>query len=101
MAEMLLTDTDSLMYKTDIGNVHEDFYKTKFLLGLDNYSRDSNNYNNSNNLVACKMKDETCIMPTKGFVDLKAEVYTLCHKKIINVKKQKISTKPLQMITKI
>ena len=49
MAEMLLTDTDSLMYKTDIGNVHEDFYKTKFLLGLDNYSRDSNNYNNSNN----------------------------------------------------
>ena len=76
IAVMLLIATDSLMYKIDIGNVYEDFYKTKLLFDLSNYLRHSNNYDNLNNLAIGKMKDEKCGMPTNGFVGLKAEVYT-------------------------
>ena len=41
-AEMLLTDTDSLMYKIEIENVYEDFYKSKELFDFRNYSKDPN-----------------------------------------------------------
>ena len=37
---MLLTDTDSLMYKMETGNVYEDLYKDKELLDFNNYPKD-------------------------------------------------------------
>ena len=39
-ADMLLTDTDSLMYKMETGNVYEDLYKDKELLDFNNYPKD-------------------------------------------------------------
>ena len=33
-AELLLTDTDSLIYETETETVHEDFYKDKELFDL-------------------------------------------------------------------
>ena len=39
---MLLTDTDSLMYKIETENVYEDFYKSKELFDFRNYSKDPN-----------------------------------------------------------
>ena len=48
---MLLTDTNSLMYKIEAENVYEDFYKIKELLDFSNYPKDSKYYNNANNLV--------------------------------------------------
>ena len=47
----MLTDTDSLMYKIEAGNVYEDFCKNKDLLGFSNYPKDSKYYNNLNNLL--------------------------------------------------
>ena len=35
--EMLLTDTNSLMYKMETQNVHERLYKNKDLLDFSNY----------------------------------------------------------------
>ena len=57
-AGMLLTDTDSLMYKIKVENVYEDSYKDKELPGFSNYPKDLRYYNNANSLVVGKMKDE-------------------------------------------
>ena len=74
-AEILLADTDKLMYKIEAENVYEHFYNKKFF-DCRNYSEDSKYYNNANNLVIGNMKDETCDVSIKGFVRLKSKMYT-------------------------
>ena len=51
--------------------------KIKKLFDFSNYWKDWKFYNNSNNLVVGKMRDETCGVPIKGFVGLKSKIYTL------------------------
>ena len=55
-AEMLLTDTDSLVYETETENIYEDFYKYKELFDFSNYLKNSKYYNIGNNFVLGKMK---------------------------------------------
>ena len=55
----MLTDTNSLMHKIEAENVYEDFYKDKELFEFSNCAKDSKYYNNANNVVVDKMKDET------------------------------------------
>ena len=74
-AEIMLTDTDSLMNKTETENVYEDLYKDKVLSEFSNNAKDSKYYNNANNLVAGKMKDEICDRSIKVFVELKYKEY--------------------------
>lgn len=40
-ADILLTDTDNLIHKTEVENVYEDYCKVKELLDFGNYWRDS------------------------------------------------------------
>ena len=47
-AEILLTDTDSLMYKTKTENVYEDFCKDENLFDFRNYPKHSKYYNGAN-----------------------------------------------------
>ena len=68
------------MYKIGTENVYGDFYKDKELFDFSNYRKDSKYYNNANNLVVDKMKDETCGMPIKGFVRLESKMYTFITK---------------------
>ena len=75
-AEMLLTDTDSLMYKIEAENVYEDFYKDKELFDLSNYPKDSKYYNNANNFIVGEMKNKTFGVPIKSFAGLKSKMYT-------------------------
>ena len=58
-AEMMLTDTDSIMYKIETENVYEGLYKDNELFDFSNYSKVSKNYNGIDNLVVGKMKKET------------------------------------------
>ena len=58
---MLLADTDSFTYKVEAESVYEDFCEDEELFYFSNYSEGSKYYNNSNNLVVGKMKDETCV----------------------------------------
>ena len=51
--------------------------KIKKLFDFSNYWKDWIFYNNSNNLVVGKMRDETCGVAIKGFVGLKSKMYTL------------------------
>ena len=46
------------------------------MLDLSNYPKNLKYYNNLNDLVVGKMKDETYGVPVKGFVELKAKIYT-------------------------
>ena len=78
--EMLLIDTDSLVYKIGAENVYEDFYKDKELFDFSNYQKDSKYCSNANKLVLDKMKDETFGIPITGFVGLKSNVYTFVTK---------------------
>ena len=71
-AEMLLTDTDSLTYIIETENVNEDFYKDK---DFSNFPKESKYYDDLNNLIVDKMKDETCIVPIIGSVTLKSEMH--------------------------
>ena len=72
--KMLPTDADSLMYILEAENVYEDFCKDKELFDFSNFPKDSEYYNNANNLVIGEMKDETCGIPIKGFVGLKSKM---------------------------
>ena len=69
-AEMLITDSDGLMYKTEAENLYEGFYNDKKLFEFSKYTKYSKHYNNANNLVVGKMKDEAFAMPIEGFVGL-------------------------------
>ena len=71
----MLTDTDRLTYKIEAGNVYKDFYKDKELFDISNCSKDSNYYNNANNVVKGKMNNEICGVSNKSFVGLKSEMY--------------------------
>ena len=90
---MLLTNNDSLMLKIETENVYEDFYKDKELFDYSNYSKDSKYYNNANNLVVGKMKDETCDVPIKGFVGLRSKLYTFITEDTRESKKAKTINK--------
>ena len=83
---MLLTDTNSLIYKIEAENFYEDFYKDKELLDFISYQKDSKQYNN---LVVDKIKDETYGVPVKGFVGLISKMYTLIREDNHESKKSK------------
>ena len=48
---MLLTDSDSLIYKIETENVHEDLYKGNELFHFSNDPKDSKYYDGTNNLL--------------------------------------------------
>ena len=72
----MLADTHSFVHKIEVENVYEDFYKNKELFDFSNNPKDSKYYNNENDLVVGKMKDEKCGVPIKGFVGLESKMYT-------------------------
>ena len=47
-----------LMYKLKL-KCYANFYKNSELFGVSNYWKESDYYDDLNNLVICKMKDET------------------------------------------
>ena len=74
-AELLLSDTDSLAYEIKSENVYEEFFKWKDLFDFSNYSKDSKFFNETNNKVIGKMKDEFGIV--NEFVGLKSKMYSM------------------------
>ena len=57
-AELLFTDTDSLTYEIKLENVYEDFFKWKDLFDFSNHSKDSKFYDDTNEKVIGKIKDD-------------------------------------------
>ena len=73
---LLLTDTDNLMYQIKMEDVYEDFSNNRGMLSFSNYSTKSKYYDNSNKLLAGKMKNETVGVAIEEFVELKPKMYS-------------------------
>ena len=57
-SRLLFTATDSLVYKIKTKDVYKDVSKDKEMFDFSNYSPKSKYFDDSNKLVASKMKDE-------------------------------------------
>ena len=80
---LLFSDTDCLMQKI----------KTEYVFS--NYSANSKYYDDSNKLVAGKMKDETSGIAIKEFVGLKPQIHSFLvddHKRVKGVNKNVVAT---------
>ena len=75
-AELLFTDTDSLVYEIISENICEEFFKWKDLFDFSNHSKDSKFFNETNKKVIGKMKDEFGGAIVTGFVGLKSKMYS-------------------------
>ena len=71
----MFTDTDSFIHEIEAKNDFEDFYKHKELFDFIKYWKDSK-YDEANNLVARKMKDETFGVPVRWFEGFRAKIIT-------------------------
>ena len=58
-AELLFTDTDSLVYEIKTEDIYEDFYQNKNLFDFSDYPLDSKYFDLTNKKVIGKMKDES------------------------------------------
>ena len=76
-AELLFTDADSLAYEIKSENVYDEFFKWKDLFDFSNYSKDSKFYDDSNEKVIGKMKDEMGGIIIDEFIGLKSKMYAI------------------------
>ena len=76
-AELLFTDTNSLAYEIKSENVYEKCLKWKDLFDFSNYSKDSKFFNETNEKVIGKMKDEFGGVIVEEFVVLKSKMYPM------------------------
>ena len=97
-SRLLFRDTHSLMYEIKTEDVYEDFSNDKEMFDFSNYSTKSKYYDNSNNLVVGKMKDETTGFAIEEFVEIKQNMYSYLvddnseHKKVKDVKRNIAAT---------
>ena len=95
---LLFTYIDSLMYEIKIEDIYKDFSNDKEIFDFSNYLIKSKYYDNSNKLVAGKMKDETASVAIEEFVGLKPKMYSSLvddnskHKKAKGVNKNVVTT---------
>ena len=78
---LLFTDTDSLTYQIQKGNLYEDFYADKYLFDFPGYKKESPLYDDKNKKVIGKTKAELNEEIIEEFVGLRAKVYSLKTKK--------------------
>ena len=76
-ADLLFTDTDSLVYEIKTDDVFEDFYGDKNLFDFSDYSVDSKFCDPVNKKLIGKMKYEFRGWTINEFVGLKSKIYSL------------------------
>ena len=76
-AELLFTDTDSLIYEIKPEDFYEDFFKWKDLFDFSNYSKDWKFFDDTNKKIIDKMKDEYGGVITDQFIGLKSKMYSI------------------------
>ena len=76
-AELLFTDTDSLVYEIKSENIYEEFFKWKDLIDFSNYSKDSIFCDDTNKKVIGKMKDEYGRNIIDESIGLKSKMYSI------------------------
>ena len=76
-AELLFTDIDSLTYETKSEDVYKEFFKHNHLFDFSNYPKDSKFFDQANNELIRKMKDESEGKTIDEFVGLKSKMYSI------------------------
>ena len=76
-ANLLFTDTDSIVYEIKNSNVYDHCIKDKHLFDFSGYPKDCANYDISNKNVLGKMKDELNGVKIVEFVGLKSKMHSL------------------------
>ena len=76
-AELLFTDIDSLTYEIKSENGYGKFFKWKELFVFSNYRKDSKIFDETNEKVIGKMKDEFGGVSVEEFAGLKSKIYYL------------------------
>ncbi len=75
-AQLLFTDTDSLMYAIQTANIYDDMWANKTAYDFSGFPKDSKYYSNDNNKVLGKMKDEAAGKPILEFIGLRPKMYS-------------------------
>ena len=75
--ELLITDTESLVYEIKSEDVYEEFFEWKDLFDFSNYSKDSKFFDVTNKKVIGKMKDEFGGVIADEFIGLKSRMYLI------------------------
>ena len=88
-ANLLFTDTDSLVYEIKTEDVYEDFYKEKDLFDFRDYSQHLNFFDPVNKKFIGKMKAKFKGKKISEFIGLKSEMYSLIAVDSEEVKKAK------------
>ena len=97
-SRLLVTDSDSLTYAIKTENVYEGFSKYKEMFDFNNYATESKYYDNSNKVLAGKMKDEITGAAVKEMFRLKPETYSFSvedsieHRKAKGINKNVVAT---------
>ena len=73
-AELLITDTDSLVYEIKSEHIYEECFKWKDLFDFNSYSKDSRFFDSTNEIVTGKIKGEFGI---DEFVGLQSKMYSM------------------------
>ena len=76
-AELLFTDTDSLIYEIKSEKVYKEFFKWKDLFDFSNYSKDSRFFDETNKKVIGNMKDQFGGVIVDEFVGLKSKMCSM------------------------
>ena len=88
-AELLFTDTGSLTYKVKSENVYKEFFKWKYLFDYSNYSNDLRFFDETNEKLIGKMKDEFGGVTVMEFIGLKSKMYSIKNLMVKNVIEKK------------
>lgn len=76
-AKLLMTDTDSLTYHIETEDLYKDMNENKELFDFSGYNKDHFCYDNTNNKVLGKFKDETNGIPIVEFIGLRSKMYSM------------------------
>ena len=74
---LLMTDTDSLLYHIQTEDVYKDITEAHHLFDTSEYPIDHPCFSEENKKALGKFKDETCGIPIKEFIGLRAKCYSV------------------------
>jgi len=97
-AELLFTDTDSLMYQIFDENVYEKFYadREKFF-DLSEYPKENKYFDEKNKRVVGFFKDEAKGLPISEFIGLRPKMYSYLVRKADGANEEKHRAKGIQL----
>jgi hypothetical protein len=75
--ELMMTDTDSLVYCIKTDDFYKDMYEMKQYFDMSEYSKQNPIYDETNKKVIGKFKDETGDKVIKTFVGVRSKVYAI------------------------